>query len=128
MIILSGVDLASVAEVNALAADSFTRDRIWTVREQKSHADYPERRAGQWAAKEAVMKVLGAGVGTINLQDIEIVGPEGERPTAVLSGSALELCHRLGISSVSISITHELGAAVAVAVALADEGGRTDDN
>jgi len=117
----TGIDLASVAEVSSLAEDEFTRDRVWTVREQLSHADYPERRAGQWAAKEAVMKVLGVGVGTIDPREIEIINDEGEPPRVLLSGSALKMGQRLGITSMSISITHELGAAVAVAVALADE-------
>ena len=77
MIVLTGIDLASVAQVSDLAADAFARDRVWTAQEQQSHEGYPERRAGQWAAKEAVMKVLGEGVGRLAPTDIEIICAEG---------------------------------------------------
>lgn len=123
MIVLTGIDLASVSDISALAADSFARDRVWTAQEQLSHEGYPERRAGQWAAKEAVMKVLGEGIGRIAPTDIEITCAEGERPQVLLHGPALALSQTLGITSLAISITHEQGAASAVAVALAKRAG-----
>jgi phosphopantetheine--protein transferase-like protein len=121
MIVLTGIDLASIREVNKLAAGPGSFDDVWTLDERRAHEGYPERRAGQWAAKEAVMKVLGNGIGRIDPRDIEIVTAEGSRPQVRLHGEAANLGRSLRITSLSISITHEHGAAAAVAVALVEE-------
>ena len=127
MIVLTGIDLASINEVNKLAAEPGASNGIWTASEQHAHEGYPERRAGQWAAKEAVMKVLGEGIGKIDPRDIEIESAEGRRPQVRLHGKAAILGRNLRITSLSVSITHEYGAAAAVAVALAEEGGSGGD-
>ena len=128
MIVLTGIDLASIHEVNQLAAELGASNAVWTEGEQRSHEGYPERRAGQWAAKEAVMKVLGEGVGSLDPRDIEIESVEGQRPQVRLHRQAARRSNELRISSISISITHERGAAAAIAVALAQEGEADDGN
>jgi len=126
MIVLTGLDLTSVTDVNDVASNPDTRDQIWTAREQCAHEGYPDRRAGQWAAKEAIMKALGQGVGQLAAIDIEIINDEGRPPRAVLHGSALTRSRDLGVACLSISITHEHGAAAAIAVGLVLE--RSDDD
>lgn len=71
--------------------------------------------AGRIAAKEAVMKVLKTGWGKgVRWVDVVIVG-EGE-PKVVLKNKALEVANRLGIGRIHLSIAHDGGFAVAVAV------------
>ena len=71
-----GVDLVDVEELQQLVAEGgeeFVRD-YWTDKERAEVAGDPmERLAGRWAAKEAVMKALGIGVGEVDPIDIEVV-------------------------------------------------------
>jgi holo-[acyl-carrier protein] synthase len=73
--------------------------------------------AGRFAAKEAVMKALGVGIGDVGFGEIEILGGRGEAPHVRLSGRALEVATRRHIDDVAISLTHEGTMAGAVAVA-----------
>jgi holo-[acyl-carrier protein] synthase len=74
--------------------------------------------AGRWAAKEAVMKALGQGIGDINFTDIEILRKPGGEPEVVLYGSAQDRAREKGITDWRVSISHERNLAVAVAAAL----------
>lgn len=127
MRIHTGVDLVNVTELDRLAAREGEINRVWTQAEQQAHAAYPERRAAQFASKEAVMKVLERGIGALDPLDIEIVTPEGAPPEVLLFGQGLLRAQELGITSISLSITHEMGVAIAIAVALADETGGLHD-
>jgi holo-[acyl-carrier protein] synthase len=74
--------------------------------------------AGRWAAKEAVLKALGTGWSRgISWTDVEVSNEPGGSPTIVLTGGALEVSQRRGISSVLISISHCRSHATAFAVA-----------
>jgi len=69
------------------------------------------------AAKEAVSKALGTGIGRISWRDIEILrGPE-RQPVLVLYGEAHRLAGQLGLSQWSISLSHTQGHAIAFVVA-----------
>jgi holo-[acyl-carrier protein] synthase len=70
--------------------------------------------AGLWAAKEAVAKALGCGIGSrLGFHDITICKDAQGAPTAFLSDKAATL-H--GVKSLAISITHEKTHAAAVAL------------
>jgi len=96
-------------------------DRLFTTEEQR----YCEARkaslthyAGRFAVKEAVMKVLGTGWGQgVRWVDIEVVRDEDAAPRLVLHGHSAELAAELGIARIHITITHDAGLAMAVAVA-----------
>ncbi|MBK1882183.1 holo-ACP synthase [Luteolibacter pohnpeiensis] len=77
--------------------------------------------AARFAAKEAVSKALGTGIGgEAGWLDLEIVrGPTGA-PKLMLSGAAADFAKREGIREVSISLTHAKEYAAANAVAVAD--------
>jgi phosphopantetheine--protein transferase-like protein len=75
------------------------------------------RKAGRFAAKEAVLKVLGCGLGDISLVDIEILSAENGEPRVRLSGRALEWFQTLSLDQLELSISHHREYAVAVAVA-----------
>ena len=70
--------------------------------------------AGFWAAKEAISKALGCGIGEeLSFHDIHIQKDSKGRPYFTLSKNA-QLRHQIRESSLSIS--HDGGFAIAVAV------------
>lgn len=74
--------------------------------------------AGRFAAKEAVAKALGCGIGPVSWQEIEILrGVEGE-PVIVLHGKAQQIADRSGLVTWSVSISHSRACAIAMVVAL----------
>jgi holo-[acyl-carrier protein] synthase len=86
--------------------------------------------AARFAAKEAVMKALGAGIGKISFTEIEVAPEEGGRPRVILRGKAKRIAEELGVTSLDISLTHIKGMSAASAVALTQNGGaimRTDN-
>ncbi|WP_166511969.1 holo-ACP synthase [Desulfallas thermosapovorans] len=72
--------------------------------------------AARFAAKEAVFKALGTGV--TNWHEVEICGG-GDGPVQVkLTGNALQHARSGQVSTVLLSISHNLGQAVAFATAI----------
>lgn len=100
--------------------DAFVR-RVLTEKELSycEGRQVVERVAGRVAAKEAVMKVLGEGWPRVPWTDIEILPGKGGRPVVHMGGKALQYMEGLGLSSVDVSITHDGGLAIAVALGLA---------
>jgi holo-[acyl-carrier protein] synthase len=119
-----GVDLISVERVAAtVARRPGLLERLFTSAERSllergSSADAAERSlAGRFAAKEAVMKALGVGLGEVDFKDIEVVGGRGGRPTIELHGRAETRAKAIGAETVSVSMSHDAGLALAFAVA-----------
>ena len=74
--------------------------------------------AARFAAKEAVAKAFGTGIGHISWHDIEICrGPSGE-PVLKLHDAAQELAEKDQLSTWSISLSHSQNYAIAFVVAL----------
>jgi holo-[acyl-carrier protein] synthase len=82
---------------------------------------YPARHYGaRFAAKEAVSKAFGTGIGAqIGWKDIDVRRRESGEPYVVLEGAAAELAERLGVVQVLISLSHSDSYAVANAVVIA---------
>lgn len=114
-----GLDLVDVQVLAGLIADGgqVFLDACWTRTEQADAHRNPERLAGRWAAKEAVMKCLGAGIGDIEPTDIEILTLPSGAPTVSLHARAAAIAHAHELSGWLVSITHENGWAAAIAVA-----------
>jgi holo-[acyl-carrier protein] synthase len=119
MILGTGVDLAEVARIREAIGrygDRFVR-RIYTVAEiayVESKANRFERYAGRFAAKEAGMKAIGTGWKRgVRWQDFEVFNLPSGRPTLRLHGEAARIADKMGVTTVSLSITHtaELGMA-----------------
>ena len=72
--------------------------------------------AGRWAAKEAVLKVLGTGIGPVTMPEIAILAQPSGKPQIELFGKALEQGQQLGINRWHLSITHERGLATAFVI------------
>ena len=83
-----------------------------------SKNDPTERYAVRWAAKEAVMKAMGVGLGAVAMRDIEVVRAESGAPSIVLHGGAVAKSDELGISEWKLTLSHSVSTAQAIAVAL----------
>jgi holo-[acyl-carrier protein] synthase len=78
--------------------------------------------AGRWAAKEAILKAFGTGWSRgIRWCDMEIRNDAAGKPSVALGGGAREICERLGIGDLLISISHCRTHATALAIATAVE-------
>ncbi len=77
--------------------------------------------AGRWAAKEAILKMIGTGWrGQIAWTDMEILPDKLGRPVVSLSGEVARLAEALGIRCVMLSITHTATTAAASALGVSD--------
>jgi holo-[acyl-carrier protein] synthase len=116
----SGVDMVKIDRFQNLDPAIRARfiNRVYTPIEIKLCADRNESLAGRFAAKEAVAKTLGCGIGPVRWQDIEIQATEELQPLLILHGPASEAAQRLGLSQWSVSITHTQEYAMAFVVAL----------
>ena len=99
--------------------------RVFTPREIEycsSRKAATQHYAGRWAAKEAILKALGTGWSRgIRWLDMEIRNDAAGQPSVALGGGARDLCERLGIGNMLISISHCRSQATALAVAVAAE-------
>ena len=125
-IVAHGIDLVDFPRIEEMAKRHGPRflDRIFTASEQ-AYADANKNRmeklAGRFAAKEAILKLMGTGWrGKIAWTDIEIVNNPAGQPEVNLSGEVEKIAERLGIKHISVSITHTANFAIASAVALAN--------
>jgi len=124
-IIAHGIDLVDFQRIEDMAKRHGGRflDRVFTEAEQayaKTNRNGMEKLAGRFAAKEAILKLMGTGWrGEIAWTDIEIINTPSGRPQVNLSGEVKKIAKKLGIKHISVSITHTANFAIASAVATA---------
>lgn len=96
-------------------------DRMFTDGE-RAHAerarDPAERLAVRFAAKEAVMKALGVGLGAFGFHDVEVLRDDAGRPSLGVYGPARDLADQRGVVGWQVSLTHTTRSAGAVVLAL----------
>jgi holo-[acyl-carrier protein] synthase len=114
-----GIDLVEVEPLRQLvdAGGSECRDAAWTAEEQYGANAQAEGLAGKWAAKEAVMKALGHGIGDLDPLDVEIACTSLGAPDVRLHRAARTIARNQKVGNWCISITHEGGWAAAIAIA-----------
>ncbi len=124
MIIGLGTDIVEISRIRGMIdrhGDHFL-ERCFTAAEieyARRHRDSAVRFAGRWAAKEAVVKVLGTGfVKGITFHDIEIVPLPSGQPSVLISGGAGEIAAQVGITSIQLTISHAREYATATAIGL----------
>lgn len=122
-ILRTGVDLVEIHRLKDLAPAIRERfiQRVLTEREQAENCDSLESLAGRVAAKEAVAKALGCGIGPLGWRSIEVERAESGAPLLHLHGKAQAEAARLGLQQWSLSISHTREHAVAVAVAIGQD-------
>jgi holo-[acyl-carrier protein] synthase len=112
LIVGTGVDLAEVHRIQASIERYGVRfvQRIYTANEiayVERKANKYERYAARFAAKEAGMKALGTGWrGGIRWHDFEVVNLPSGRPTLQLYGVARAIAESIGVTAISLSMTH----------------------
>jgi len=123
-IIAHGIDLVDCPRIEQMVerhSDRFV-NRVFTVAEQayaRGHKNTIEKYAGRFAAKEAVLKLVGTGWrGKIKWTDIEVINDAAGRPEVTVTGEVKRIAEELKIAHISISITHTANFAIASAVAL----------
>jgi holo-[acyl-carrier protein] synthase len=120
------VDFPRIAEMFERHGQRFM-DRVFTAAEQEyanANKNKMEKLAGRFAAKEAILKLLGTGWrGKIAWTDIEIINNEMGQPQVTVSGEVKEIARKLGIGDISVSITHTANFAIASATALTTGNG-----
>jgi len=126
-IVTHGIDLVDFPRIEEMAKRHGGRflNRIFTAAEQayaEANKNKMEKLAGRFAAKEAILKLLGTGWrGKIAWTDIEVVNSPSGQPEVTLSGEVKKIAEKLGIKHISVSITHTANFAIASAVALSEK-------
>ncbi len=122
MVISVGTDIVHTARVESVSGrlgERFVR-RILTENERREYREsaLPDRLlAKRFAAKEAVAKALGTGIGRgVSWQDIEIGHDAMGAPLVRLSGGALRVARDRGGERVVLSLADESDYVVAFAV------------
>ncbi len=123
MIVGLGTDLIDTGRIEASVERFGERflERVYSpgeiayCRAKKKNA--AESFAARFAAKEAAAKALGTGISRgVSWREFEVRRAPGQAPEMHLSGRAAELAEHLGVTRISLSLTHTGTAALAVVV------------
>ena len=128
MIVGHGIDIVETARIRALVQEHGRRflDRCFTSAEQAyceaNPKRYFEHLSGRFAAKEAVLKVLGTGWrGGIAWTDIEVLKEPSGQPLIALTGESANIAKKLSITRWHLSISHIETHATASAIGMRGE-------
>jgi holo-[acyl-carrier protein] synthase len=119
MALAAGVDLIEIERFQATLqryGERFLK-RVYTPGELADVQDNPASLAARFAAKEAVSKALGTGIGPVRWQEIEILRGPARQPVLHLHGAAAQIATELNLTTWSISLSHTAAHAIAIAVA-----------
>lgn len=116
-----GVDVVDIERFRrSLERTPTMRERLFT----RVELDYvaPQRDpvpslAVRFAAREAVMKAMGLGLGAFGFHEVWVERAESGAPSLAVTGRALELADERGVSRWHLSLTHTALVAVAYVVA-----------
>ncbi|MCC6361802.1 MAG: holo-ACP synthase [Phycisphaerales bacterium] len=124
-VLAHGVDLVAIARIERIWRDHGEHflTRIYTPAERDYCLDCKTpaiRLSGRFAAKEAVLKVLGTGWrGGIEWTDIETLPDPLGRPVVKLTGESARIAAERGIADILVSISHAGDYAMASAIGVA---------
>lgn len=114
-----GVDVVEIPRFAQAVARHGSRllNRVFTPGEQTLTQGQIARLAARFAAKEAVVKALGTGIGEVAWVDVEILAASNGEPVVRLHRAAARRAEHLGLSHWQLSLSHTRQTAVAVALA-----------
>ncbi|HIR53089.1 MAG TPA: holo-ACP synthase [Candidatus Onthovicinus excrementipullorum] len=116
-----GIDLLDIARIEDLIRKRRFLERVFGPQEleQLKRRGMPaQSAAGNFAAKEAFLKLFERGIFSVPLREIEVLRRESGAPYYRLSGAAADLAENVEIA---LSITHTDTQAAAFAVATGEE-------
>ncbi len=112
LIVGCGIDLVKIERIEKIIrrwGDNFIF-RIFTPLEreycEKKKGNKYQSYAGKFAAKEALLKALGLGLGGVNWKEIEIINNELGQPIIDTSGKLKNIVLTKGVSKYFITISH----------------------
>lgn len=121
-----GIDVVEVERIGS-SMDEFGEkfvNRIFTKAEQEYCASQKRpaiHYAARFAAKEAIAKAFGTGIGKeISWLDMEIVRQASGEPSVVMRGGGKKYAEKLKVAGIKISLTHAEHYAAANAVVLSE--------
>lgn len=116
----TGVDIIEIERVAQASRRWGSRflERIYTPDELAYCGGKAQRLATRFAAKEAVMKVLGTGIRGVGWKEIEVVRRRGQPPTIRLHGRAFARAQTLGMTELAVSLSHSRTHAIAFIVGM----------
>lgn len=122
MLVGIGMDIVEIDRFRAaLSRTPGLRERLFRPAERAyadAKRDPVERYAVRFAAKEAVMKALGCGLGAMAMFDIEVVRADSGAPSVLLHGKAADRAAEHDVTRWMLTLTHSERTAQAIAVAL----------
>jgi holo-[acyl-carrier protein] synthase len=117
-----GIDLVETERIARAMAKPGFKERCFTADEIAycgDHANSGPSYAARWAAKEAVAKAFGTGIGAeMSLVEIEVCKHPTGQPYIKLTGNALAYAEKHGVTEVKLSLTHTKDHAAAYAVVI----------
>jgi holo-[acyl-carrier protein] synthase len=113
-----GIDIIEIGRIELVVEKWGKRflNRIYTEAELKICESRVPSLAARFAAKEAIMKVLGTGARGVNWREIEILADARGKPLVRLWGKAENRARELNLSEFSISLSDTRHYAVAAAI------------
>jgi len=126
MIMGIGIDIVKINRIKKALERWGSRfeKKIVTLKEMEAKQMGGETKlayiAGRFAAKEAVLKSLGANT---SWQDIEVLSEENGKPYIVLQGKAKKIAQKKGMKQVFISLSHNDDYAIAQAIIVGNKRG-----
>ena len=116
-----GIDAVDIERFRtSLLRTPTMRERLFTASELAYVApklDPVPSLAARFAAREAVMKAMGLGLGAFGFHEVWVDRAESGVPSLAITGRALELAIDRGITSWHLSITHTDIVAIASVIA-----------
>ena len=109
------IEIARVADAIAQYGERFLH-RVYADAELEYCKGRVNQLATRFAAKEAVVKALGAGNSGIGWKDMEVVTSEDGAPSIKLHGKAIDRFNELGLIDLAVSLSHSKDYAVASVV------------
>jgi holo-[acyl-carrier protein] synthase len=122
MILKTGIDIIEIPRIQAALdrhGERFLK-RVFTELEEFECRGRSEALAVRFAAKEAVSKVLGTGIGPISWREVETLHKWGGEPYLVLHGAAEKIAKERGLAVWAVSLSHSRENAIAVVVATSE--------
>lgn len=111
-----GIDMVKISRMEKHVGSDHFLQRVFTEQELLECKGFPARLAGNFAVKEAVVKMFGTGFRGVMPAQIEVLRDELGCPYVKLYDQAAALKERRGIAQIYVSITDEVDYVCAVAV------------
>ena len=114
-----GCDLCAVSRMNEIIKNQRFLERYFTAAERAyitGRVRFAETAAGIFAAKEALLKALGTGLGGMDFEAIEITHTPLGAPQYLMNEKLRSVLDRMGAQRVFLSISHDGDYAMATAV------------